>query len=215
MYMRAYSTPLPENFPLPWETVATTHPPASPYSEENIPALGNGSLFIHDDKLGYGIGDSTPADENQKDYPFDPPPDEQKKCVVFVHGIDLDVPTQQGYAQTFYKRLWWAGYRGRFAAFRWATTLDDGAFKPFVDRENFSIFNSGEYRSWYGGLSLKNYVDSLRPEFSTISVAAHSLGNACVGEALHRGMQVNSYMRPWKRQCRSVAIILKPMIWIR
>jgi hypothetical protein len=103
------------------------------------------------------------------------------------------VPTQQGYAQTFYKRLWWAGYRGRFAAFRWATTLDDGAFNH-LGRENTSIFNSGEYRSWYGGLSLKNYVDSLHTEFPTVSVAAHSLGNACVGQALHRGMQVNSYV---------------------
>jgi hypothetical protein len=27
-----------------------------------------------------------------------------------------------------------------------------------------------------------------------ISMAAHSLGNACVGEALHQGMQVNSYV---------------------
>jgi Fungalysin metallopeptidase (M36)/IgGFc binding protein/Bacterial Ig domain/K319L-like, PKD domain/Fungalysin/Thermolysin Propeptide Motif/Fibronectin type III domain len=195
MYLRAYSTPLADNFPLPWERAATTHPPAYPYSEEDIPAMGNGALFIHDDKLGYRIGDSTSEDENQQDYPFDAPPDEQKKCVMFVHGIDLSVAEQQGYAQTFFKRLWWEGYRGRLVAFRWATTLDDGLLKP--GHENTSLYNSGEYRSWKGGASLKKYVTKLHADLGNdwiISVAAHSLGNACTGEALKQGMQVNSYV---------------------
>jgi len=196
MYVRAYSTPLPENFPLPWEPAATTHPPAFPYSEENIPAMGNGSLSIHDDKLGYGMGDS--IETVPLEYSYDAPLDEQKKCVVFVHGIDLTVAEQQGYAQSFYKRLWWEGYRGRLVAFRWCTTLDDWkTFVPGLGRENTSFFNSGEYRSWKGGASLRKYVAHLREELGSdeiISVAAHSLGNACVGEALWQGMQVNSYV---------------------
>jgi hypothetical protein len=193
MYLRAYSTPLPENFPLPWQAAACKNPPAFPYLTNWM----TGSLYIPLENLGFGIGDSTPDDENQAYYSFDAPPDEQKKCVVFVHGIDLTVAEQQGYAQTFYKRLWWEGYRGRLVAFRWATTLDAGAFKPFSDRENFSIFNSGEYRSWYGGTSLLKYVTQLRSDLGNdwiVSVAAHSLGNACTGEALRQGMQVNSYV---------------------
>ena len=198
MYLRAHSKPLPEQFPLPWENAAITHPPAFPYNENTF-TFGSGSLFIPDENLGFGLGDSTPVDENQLDYPFEPMPDEQKKCVVFVHGIDLDVPSQQGYAQTFYKRLWWEGYRGRFASFRWATTLDEGLgfLKPFADRENTSIYNSGEYRSWKGGISLKKYVGFLRTQLGDdeiISVAGHSLGNACVGEALRKGMKVESYV---------------------
>ena len=195
MYMRAYSTPLPENFKLPWQDDVCKNPPPFPYQVNWM----SDSLYIPEANLGYGIGDSTPEDEDQKDYPFDKPPDEQNKCVVFVHGIDLDVPTQQGYAQSFYKRLWWEGYRGRFVAFRWATTLDQGlgTFKPLADRENTSIYNSGEYRSWYGGTSLRNYVADLRTQLGddeNISVAGHSLGNVCVGAALRQGMQVNSYV---------------------
>ncbi len=193
MYLRAYSTPLPENFPLPWQDAACKNPPAFPYLTNWM----TGSLYIPDQNLGYGIGDSTPSDENQAQYPFDPPPDEQKKCVVFVHGIDLSVAEQQGYAQSFYKRLWWEGYRGRLVAFRWATTLDDGLATLGPGHENTSIFNSGEYRSWYGGTSLRNYVANLHSQLENdwiVSVAAHSLGNACAGAALRQGMQVNSYV---------------------
>ncbi|MGA2786966.1 MAG: hypothetical protein ABSF60_05515 [Verrucomicrobiota bacterium] len=193
MYVRAYSTPLPENFPLPWQAAACTQPPGFPYLANWM----TGSLYIPVDNLGYGIGDSTTEDERQADYPFDAPPDEQKKCVVFVHGIDLTVAEQQGYAQSFYKRLWWEGYRGRFATFRWCTTLDEGMFAIGQERENTSFYNSGEYRSFNGGTSLLKYVSQLRTDLGNdwiISVAAHSLGNACTGEALHQGMQVNSYV---------------------
>ena len=192
MYMRAYSTPLPENFSLPWQAAACNNPPAFPYLTNWM----TGSLYIHEANLGYGIGDSV---EDPAIMKFEAPPDEQKKCVVFVHGIDLPVAEQQGYAQSFYKRLWWEGYRGRFVAFRWATTLDQGllTLKPFADRENTSIYNSGEYRSWYGGASLRKYVAQLRTDLGNdwiISVAGHSLGNACVGEALRQKMQVDRYV---------------------
>jgi hypothetical protein len=195
MYLRAYSTPLPDGypmgFPLPWQKEVVKGFMGSPYEW-----LADGSLRIPDENLGYGLGTSL-EDNDQRDNPFDAPPDEQKKCVVFVHGIDLTVAEQQGYAQSFYKRLWWEGYRGRFVTFRWATTLDDGLGTFVPGHENTSIYNSGEYRSWYGGASLRKYVAQLRADLGAdwiISVAGHSLGNACVGAALRQGMQVNSYV---------------------
>ena len=191
MYVRAYSTPLPENFPLPWQAAACKNPPDFPYLLNWM----TGSLYIPLENLGYGIGDS--VETVPLEYPFDAPPDEQNKCVVFVHGIDLSVAEQQGYAQSFYKRLWWEGYRGRLVAFRWCTPLDKGMFSIGQERENTSFYNSGEYRSFNDGTSLLKYVDQLRTDLGNdwiISVAAHSLGNACTGEALHQGMQVNSYV---------------------
>ena len=188
MYMRAYSTPLPDQFPLPWQYQAVGDPPF-PYQ-----LAADGSLTIPDGNLGYGVGDSQ---EVASKYTFVRPPDEENKCVVFVHGIDLSVAEQQGYAQSFFKRLWWEGYRGRFATFRWCTTLDRGAATFAPGNEGTSIYNSGEYRSWKGGTSLHKYVDVLRKNMGNdaiISVAAHSLGNACAGEALRQGMQVDSYV---------------------
>jgi hypothetical protein len=188
MYMRAYSTPLPNQFPLPWQYQTDGNPPF-PYQ-----IAADGSLTIPDENLGYGVGDS---EEVPSKYAFVRPPDEENKCVVFVHGIDLSVAEQQGYAQSFFKRLWWEGYRGRFATFRWGTTLDRGAATFAPGNEGTSIYNSGAYRSWKGGASLHKYVDVLRGNMgddAIISVAAHSLGNACTGEALRQGMQVASYV---------------------
>jgi hypothetical protein len=190
MYVRVHSTPLPEKFPLPWQDIVCQNPPPFPYLTNWM----SGSLYIPENNIGYDMGDSV---ENTNANQFDASPDEQKKCLVFVHGIDLPVAEQQGYAQSFYKRLWWEGFRGRFVAFRWATTLDQGMLGVGKDRENTSLFNSGEYRSWYGGASLLNYVTDLHTQLGDdwiVSVAAHSLGNACTGEALRQGMQVNSYV---------------------
>jgi hypothetical protein len=66
-----------------------------------------------------------------------------------------------------------------------------------MPNENLTIFNSGEYRSWKGGASLKQYMETLRSEMGNgaiISMAAHSLGNACAGEALRQGMRLDRYV---------------------
>jgi hypothetical protein len=201
MYVRAHSLPLDADWPLTWRVGS---PPPAPYEESTEPNREK-ALNIPDVRLWYGAGDSQ---ESTSQFPFVPSPGEQKKCVVFVHGIDLNVPTQQGYAQSFFKRLWWQGYQGRFVAFRWSTVLsDDGPFGGVIGplqpgQEWFSIYNSGEYRSWKGGSSLRKFVDALRNTASpfyfgsnpTIGLLAHSLGNACASEALRQGMQVDSYV---------------------
>jgi hypothetical protein len=194
MYVRVHSEPMASNFPLPWESSVATSPPPFPYTEST-----DHTITIPDSNLGWGAGDTT---ENLSQFPFVPTAGEENKCVVFVHGIDLDVPTQQGYAQSFFKRLWWEGYRGRFVAFRWSTVLStDGLFGGMgpwgPGEENTSIFNSGEYRSWKSGAGLKKYVDALRTQLgsgSVIGVAGHSLGNIAVSEALWQGMRPNSYV---------------------
>jgi hypothetical protein len=119
---------------------------------------------------------------------------EENKCIVFVHGIDMTIAEIKSYSASFYKRLWWQGYRGRLAVFQWATPLDS----EMVSWESgLTIFNDGEFRSWTDGWSLKQYVASLseagQMPGATISIAGHSLGNACVGAALKQGMVVDNY----------------------
>jgi hypothetical protein len=197
MYVRVHATPAEPNFLLPWQV---SSPPPSPYEESSVIAEDK-ALRILDTQLSYAAGDSTEA---LAAHPFSPVPGEQAKCVVFVHGIDLNVPTQQGYAQSFFKRLWWEGYRGRFVAFRWSTPLADGIFNsPFGwGQEGKSVYNSGEYRAFKGGTSLRKFVSDLRSSTNpfyvgaeaVIGLAAHSQGNIAAGEALRQGMQVNSYV---------------------
>jgi chitodextrinase len=194
MYIRVHSTPLPEGFPHPWQAIT---PVQAPYEED---IAHEKALTIPELTLSYATGDSVEAPSQ---YPFVASPAEQSKCVIFVHGIDMNVPEMLGYANSFFKRLWWAGYRGRFVSFRWSTPLSsDGLFGWEETDENTSIFNSGEYRSWKAGASLRKFTEALRSPASpfffgtnaTIGILAHSLGNACVGEALRQGMTVNSYV---------------------
>ena len=84
----------------------------------------------------------------------------------------------------------WSPFGGAQPWIRVCLQLDKNAKTP-------RFYNSGEYRSFNGGTSLLKYVAKLRADLGNdwiISVAAHSLGNACTGEALHQGMQVNSYV---------------------
>ena len=189
MYERAHSIPTHAQFPLPIDSAACDTPPPFPYELNSA-----GALTIPDANLAYGMGDS---EENVSQYPHEAAWDEENKCVVFVHGIDLTVPVQQNYAQSFYKRLWWEGYRGRFAAFRWSTILDGNGTFLLPGQENFSLFNSGEYRSFKSAASLRKYMASLRARMGSnavIGLAAHSLGNVCASEALRQGMTVDSYV---------------------
>ena len=199
MYMRAHSTPYStfwqSDFPLPYLQGSS---PSLPYEESaDHGRFDHGALTIPNDRLSFAEGDSI-TDPGGTIYPFDAALDEEAKCVVFVHGIDMEIDAQLGYAESFFKRLWWEGYRGRFVTFRWNTVLADGLWVAAPDHENSSIFNSGEYRSWKGGASLKKYVETvLRRQMgdsAVISIAGHSLGNACVGEALRQGLHISSYV---------------------
>jgi hypothetical protein len=144
---------------------------------------GTGGIVILPGNMGYASG----FDEQESGLAFESAENEENKCIVFVHGIKLSVPDVKCYTASFYKRLWWEGYRGRLAVFRWSTPVD-------FDGEN--IFNRGEYRSWSDGRCLLNYVNFLTQQMSgvTISVVGHSLGNACVGSALRQGMTIDSYV---------------------
>ncbi len=194
MYVRAHATPTDPNFLLPWR-VST--PAAWPY-EESAVATEDKALSVPDARLGYAPGDSQ---EDASASPFVPFVGEQAKCVVFVHGIDLAVSEQQGYAQSFFKRIWWEGFRGRFIAFRWSTPLSSDGLFGWGD-EGTSIYNSGEYRAFKGGTSLRKFVAGLgapgNPFYlgsgALIGLAAHSQGNIVAGEALRQGMQVNNYV---------------------
>ena len=177
MYVRANTTPLPAGFAMPY--VQGT-PPSSPYV-----ASSNGALSIPRASMRYGLGNGEETPGNQA---FDQPPDEENKCIIFVHGIDMDIPSYHCYSESGFKRLWWAGYKGRFSAFRWGTPLSGGF--------SADIFNDGEMRAWSYGPSLIRYVGYIGSQMpdARVSVIGHSLGNAVVGSAFERGLVVDSYV---------------------
>jgi Regulator of chromosome condensation (RCC1) repeat/Alpha/beta hydrolase of unknown function (DUF900) len=116
---------------------------------------------------------------------FDEPVGEEPQCLVFVHGWRMSYYDSVSFSETMFKRLWWAGYKGRFAAFRWAT------------QTSADSYNTSEWLAWKYGKSLANYIENYLknqlPSY-TINVAAHSMGNIVTGSALARGMHINNYM---------------------
>jgi hypothetical protein len=116
---------------------------------------------------------------------FEAPADEEETCLIFVHGWKPTEATAANAGQTMFKRLWWEGFKGRFATFRWPTLTS-----------NFS-YNTSEWLAWKYGRSLNDYVTKYikqqLPEYR-VTVAAHSMGNVVTGSALKRGMTLNKYM---------------------
>jgi pimeloyl-ACP methyl ester carboxylesterase len=184
LYVRAHSTPAHANFPLPYRQ---DDPPAFPYATTQT-----GGLIIPTQNESFGAGFDVPTTPTfiPATPTFVPAPDEQNKCIVFVHGIALSVDDVACYTASFFKRLWWEGYRGRLAVYRWSTPLsgltEDGSY----------IFSDGEFKSYHSALGLRGFVESLRQQMPgvRISIAAHSLGNACAGNALGQGLTVDSYV---------------------
>jgi hypothetical protein len=116
------------------------------------------------------------------------PPDEDKQLIVFVHGINNNDADYLNSSNTMFKRLFWQGFKGHFASFRWPSPL-------------FSVipveFNTGEYIAFKSGAAMKEYLNYLRTNARlknyTINVAAHSQGNIVVGQALREGAQIANY----------------------
>jgi Alpha/beta hydrolase of unknown function (DUF900) len=117
---------------------------------------------------------------------FSPPSDETPQCIVFVHGFNITYDESTNYAETMFKRLWWHGYKGRFAAFRWPTYGSGGVFG------GVGTYNDSEYMAWNSGTALKQFVATM-PSGYGINLVAHSMGNMVVGEALREGMAASHY----------------------
>ena len=132
--------------------------------------------------------------ENQ----FVAPPEgmENKEAVTFVHGWNMSSAGSTVYAEILYKRLWHKGFKGRFAFFRWNTKFG-GVFDdiPSVGEAVGSYladFNGSENIAWNSGAALKQFVESLPPDYKS-NLVAHSMGNIVAGSALAQGLQVKNY----------------------
>ena len=124
-------------------------------------------------------------------FAFEKPADEKDEAIIFVHGIhspgltDPEAIKNDWYAtcETTFKRLWHQGYKGRFAAYKWAALTPGLPFK----------FNESEYRGWQFGNGLGQFVSSIPRARKTL--VAHSQGNVVCGEALRSGnLTVENYI---------------------
>lgn len=105
-------------------------------------------------------------------------PDDED-IIIYVHGASNTPGSWLQRSDTLYKRLYWAGYRGKFASVRW-----DSMF--IADP---SWFNLSELYAYKASSALRAYLSQLRSRFSNcrLHIFAHSQGGAIASEALSGG----------------------------
>jgi predicted esterase len=113
-------------------------------------------------------------------------PDETGQIIVFVHGINNTESQCRLSTATTLKRLYWSGYRGKVAGFRWPCGYfpPNGTINPYQ-------FNRSEFYAFKAATAFTNYLNFLAtradlPSY-TINILAHSQGAAIVSEALNQG----------------------------
>jgi len=120
-------------------------------------------------------------------------PDETKQIIVFIHGINNTAESYEISSATIFKRLYWSGYHGRFASFRWPC-----AYLPWNTANPFQ-YNLGEFYAFKSATALKNYLSYLRnnrPDLASygIDLYAHSQGNVVASEAILQGAPFDNYI---------------------
>jgi hypothetical protein len=80
-------------------------------------------------------------------------PDEAKQIIVHVHGINISESQWKVERDTIFKRLYWSGYHGRFASFRWPC-----AYLPFENTLWPYNYNKCEFYSWKSATALRDYL---------------------------------------------------------
>ena len=115
---------------------------------------------------------------NPLGYPYRPDLFEDaiyRRYIVFVHGWRLADRDVQSYGITMFKRLWWAGYKGRFAVFRWPTYDFETGLDNIVIVEGLEVYlskyNESEYRAWRSGMALMLYIRALQGKEALKSLA--------------------------------------------
>ncbi|HEV2208587.1 MAG TPA: LamG-like jellyroll fold domain-containing protein [Verrucomicrobiae bacterium] len=110
-------------------------------------------------------------------------PGDTKQLAVFVHGWRMGVWDWYNFSETMFKRLWWQGYQGQFAALRWPTRNANTELFPQM---GYITYNRSEHIAFKSGTGAAAYLNDLRNRFPdyTISGCAHSMGGIVMMESL-------------------------------
>ena len=125
-------------------------------------------------------------------------PNETKQIIVFVHGINNTPFDYFDSTETLFKRLYWSGYHGKVAGFRWPCAyLPNSYINPAEYLKAFN-FDKGEFYAWKSAAAFKDYLNYLknRPDLAgyQIDIIAHSQGNVVASEAIKEGAPFDNYI---------------------
>jgi hypothetical protein len=151
----------------------------------------------HVENVTSGFPPSSLASEFKLDHYPTGNTDEAKQITIFVHGINNTEFDFQRATEMTFKRLYWAGYQGRVAGFRWPCSFlpTDGSFNPAEYLKAFN-FNKGEFYAWKSADALRLYLQDVTNRLAgyQINLVAHSQGSVVVSEALKQGAPFDNYI---------------------
>src|SRR5208282_5069028 len=107
---------------------------------------------------------SVSASTFQVDHYLQPISTGTKQLVVFIHGWRMGIFDYQDFSDTMFKRLYWAGYQGKFASLHWPTkSKDDFKNLPEVlaDAAAATTYDWSEFIAFDSGLGTSAYLDNL------------------------------------------------------
>ncbi|MCB1205504.1 MAG: alpha/beta hydrolase, partial [Verrucomicrobiae bacterium] len=127
---------------------------------------------------------------------FDPNGPETDDAIVFVHGWRMKLRDRRDYADTSFKRLWHAGFAGKFYNFSWPTEYTERVIwlpgDPPADLANYAKSEEKAYVSGRG--ALKDFLTNrIQVPPSEIRIFSHSMGGIVVSEALLAGATVHTF----------------------
>ena len=112
--------------------------------------------------------------------------------IVLVHGINVRPWDCVNDAETVYKRLYWAGFQGKFAEVEWPCNL----LTPIPDPLSPAVFNDSELQGYKASTALTTCLNGLKTRFPNyrLNILAHSQGNTVVSEAIKNGAPFDTYI---------------------
>lgn len=118
--------------------------------------------------------------------------DSADQYILFAHGWRMMPSERRQFAETALKRLYWAGYKGRFGFFSWPT---EWIYRPSHDPEDTGDFlydlqhyDRNEAKARRTGPVLMDLLAGLRSQYRLFNIFAHSMGNVVVSEALRHAV---------------------------
>jgi hypothetical protein len=113
--------------------------------------------------------------------------------IILVHGIGVSPVDWLMESDTVFKRLYWAGYSGKFTTVDWPCNL---IFDWSILGTQTSVFNQSEAKAYKAAASLSTYISQLHNRYANyrLNLLVHSQGNAVVSEAIEEGAPFDTYI---------------------
>jgi hypothetical protein len=118
---------------------------------------------------------------------------DDQDLIALVHGINVSDEDWWIESDTVFKRLYWAGFHGKFATVKWPCNPINYLTFATLDIDDF---NDSEIKAYKAGAAMKTYVDQLHARFPgyRLHLFVHSQGNAVVSTAIQQGATFDTYI---------------------